>query len=196
MIFLTGWPTSSFTAAQTTLYAQMRVQAEGVQQLTLFVTDKVSAIQWLRSELIVDSGNGPETYSEIQPKNVRQWHPEKYEKLPELLVILEQNFLCGEGERWYVPDIQNSAHLEALHEHDLLREFAEYTCGIGRICVFRSEAIEAGFSQAFAEHRYADIIQVAECLPELALQEDPKLKLYYDNTINRAPEMARQERLI
>ncbi|NMC28851.1 MAG: hypothetical protein GYA45_02120 [Pelolinea sp.] len=35
-----------------------------------------------------------------------------------------------------------------------------------------------------------------ERLPEQALQEDPKLKLYYDNALNRAPAEIKQERLI
>ena len=185
-----------FTSAQTTKYDQLRLQAESVQQLALFVTDEVSAIQWLRGELSTEGGGGPQTYAEIQPKFIRHWHPEKYEKLPELLVILDQNFIRGEDERWTVPDTENSAHLEFMREHELLREFAEYASGAGRIRIFRSEAIKAGFSHAWAEHRYREIIHVAERLPEQALQENPKLKLYYDNALNRAPIEIKQERLL
>jgi hypothetical protein len=185
-----------FTSAQVTQYDQMRLQAESVQQLALFVTDEASAIQWLRGELSAEAG-GPQTYAEIQPKFIRQWHPEKYEKLPELQVLLEQNFLEDKGNhKWFVPDADNAAHLEALRERDLLREFAEYTAGKGKIKVFRAEAVKAGFSKAWSEHRYRDIIAVAERLPEQALQEDTKLKLYYDNALNRAPKEPHQERLI
>ena len=185
-----------FTSAQVTQYDQMRMKAESVQQLALFVTDEASAIQWLRGELSAESGSGPQSYAEVQPKFIRQWHPEKYEKLPELLELLKQNFLRDEQERWYVPDADNAAHLEALRERDLLHEFAEYTAGKGKIKVFRAEAVKAGFSKAWSEHRYRDIIAVAERLPEQALQEDSKLKLYYDNALNRAPQELHQERLI
>jgi len=185
-----------FTAAQATTYDQLRLKAESVQQLALFVTDEVSAIQWLRGELSSETGHGPQTYSELQPSFVRQWHPGRFEQLPELLVILEQNFLRDDQERWFVPDPDNTAHLEALREYDLLREFNEYQAGTGKIKVFRSEAVKAGFSKAWGEHRYADIIKVAERLPEQALQEDPKLKLYYDNALNRAPKEMKQEKLI
>lgn len=186
-----------FTAAQATTYDQLRLHAESVQQLALFVTDEASAILWLRGELSEETGNGTQTFSEIMPKYIKQWIPEKYEKLPELQVILEQNFLKDENtHKWYVPDADNAAHLEALRERDLLREFADYTAGTGKIKVFRTEAVKAGFSKAWAEHRYRDIIAVAERLPEQALQEDPKLKLYYDNALNRAPKEPKQERLI
>lgn len=185
-----------FTAAQVSQYDRLRLKAERVQQLAIFVTDEASAIQWLRGELDPQTGHGPQTYAELMPRFLKQLFQERYEKLPELQVILEQNFLRDAEERWFVPDPENTAHLEALRQRDLLREFAEYTRGSGRIRVFRAEAVKAGFSKAWAEHDYKTIIQVAERLPEQALQEDPKLKLYYDNALNRAPQEMRQERLI
>lgn len=185
-----------FTATQATTYDQLRLNADRVQQLALFVTDEASAIQWLMGELNSETGTGPLTYSQIQPKFLKQWHPEKYEKLPELQVILEQNFLHDEKEYWYVPDPENTIHLEALRERDLLHEFSQYLAGTGKIKVFRAEAVKAGFSKAWADHEYNTIIKVAERLPEQALQEDSKLKLYYDNALNRAPKEIKQERLI
>ncbi len=80
-----------------------------------------------------------------------------------------------------MPDPDTAAHLEAMRQRDLLREFAEYTAGSGRIKVFRAEAVKAGFSKSWSEHRYAEIVRVAERLPEAVLQEDPDLLMYYDN---------------
>jgi hypothetical protein len=57
----------AFTTAQAYDYDKLRVSADGVQQLALFVTDEASAIQWLRSQLDTETGNGPQTYAEIQP---------------------------------------------------------------------------------------------------------------------------------
>jgi len=185
-----------FSTSQAFQYDQMRLSAENVQQLSLFVTDEASAIQWLRTELSAETGNGPQTYADLQPKFLKQLHQERYEKLPELLEILHQNFLQDDEERWYVPNPDKQADLEALRSQALLREFNEYTKGSGKIKVFRAEAIKTGFSKAWQEHAYTLIVQVAERLPEQALQEDPKLKLYVDNARNRAPKEPKQERLI
>jgi len=184
-----------FTPSQAVEYDHLRLKAERVEQLALFVIDEQSAIQWLRQELS-DLGHGPETYSDLQPRFLQQLHQEKYEKLPELREILEQNFLRDEQERWYVPDPDRQSDLEALRQNALLREFSEYLRGRGRLRVFRGEAVRAGFSQAWRERRYEVIVELAERLPEQALQEDPKLKMYYDNALGRAEKRPRQERLI
>ena len=186
----------AFTTAQAYDYDKLRVSADGVQQLALFVTDEASAIQWLRGQLDPETGNGPQTYAELQPEFLKQLHQERYEDLPELQVILKQNFLQDEDGRWYVPDPARQADLEALKERALLHEFNEVVRGKGKIKVFRSDAIKAGFSKAWAEHDYDQIVAVAERLPEQALQEDPKLKLYIDNARIRASKQPKQEHLL
>jgi DNA modification methylase len=186
----------AFTTAQAYDYDKLRVSADGVQQLALFVTDEASAIQWMRSQLDTETGNGPQTYAEIQPNFLKQLHQERYEALPELQVILRQNFLQDEEERWYIPDLARQADLDALKERALLHEFNEVVGGKGKIKVFRSDAIKAGFSKAWAEHDYDQILAVAERLPEQALQEDPKLKLYVDNARIRASKQPKQEQLL
>lgn len=186
----------AFTPSQAFAYDQLRLNSEKVEQLALFVTDEASAIQWLKAELDPTTGNGSQTYSDLQPKFLRQLHQERYEKLPELQVILRQSFLQDEEERWFVPDLEKQADLEALREQALLHEFNEYSRGTGKIKVFRAEAIKAGFSKAWAEHAYDRIVQVGDRLPEQALQEDPKLKLYYDNALNRARKQPKQDQLL
>ena len=186
----------AFTPSQAFTYDQLRLGSDKVEQLALFVTDEASTIQWLRAVLDPETGEGPQTYSDLQPKFLRQLHQERYEKLPELQLILRQNFLQDEEERWFMPNIEKQVDLEALREQALLHEFNEYTRGTGMIKVFRGEAIKAGFSKAWAEHAYERIVQVAERLPEQALQEDPKLKLYYDNALNRARKQPKQTPLL
>ena len=185
-----------FTSAQAQQFDQMRLQADVVEQLSLFVTDETSAVRWLKSELSPESGHGPQTYAELQPAFLRKLHQERYEALPELKTLLEQNFLKGDDDRWYTPALNQEADLQALRERDLLRDFEDYSRGSGKVKVFRSEAIKAGFSKAWKEHNYGLIVQVAERLPEQALQEDPQLKLYYDNALNRARNQPEQMRLL
>jgi hypothetical protein len=185
-----------FTIAQAHKYDQLRLSAEGVQQLALFVTDEASAVQWLRGYLNEETGEGPQTYAEIQPNFLKQLHQERYEDLPELLTILKENFLQDEEERWFVPDLSRQADLDQIREKALLREFNALVGSKGKLKVFRSEAIAAGFSKAWAEHDYDKVVSVANRLPEKSLQEDPKLKLYVDNSRLRASRQPKQEKLL
>jgi hypothetical protein len=181
-----------FTAAQAAAYDKLRLQAERVEQLALFVTDESSARQWLRQEL----EKNPQTYGDLQPKFVQQLHQSKYEDLPELKVILEQAFLQDEKGRWYVPDPERAADLEKLRQNTLLREFNEYRKGKGRLKVFRSEAVRAGFSNAWRERDYDVIVEIAERMPESVLQEDQQLLMYYHNASLRQASQPRQENLL
>lgn len=181
-----------FTAAQAAAYDKLRLQAERVEQLALFVTDESSARQWLRQEL----EHEPKTYGDIMPKFVQQLHQSKYEDLPELKVILEQAFLQDEKGHWYVPDPERAADLEKLRQNALLREFNEYRKGKGRLKVFRSEAVRAGFSNAWREREYDVIVEIAERMPESVLQEDQQLLMYYHNAGLRQSSEPRQENLL
>ncbi len=83
-------------------------------------------------------------------------------------------------DRWYVPDPNKAIDLDNLRKKALLREFNTYVTGRGNLKQFRTEAIRAGFSQAYNQKEYATIVSVAERLPESVLQEDPTLLMYYD----------------
>ncbi|TEU11066.1 MAG: DNA methylase [Anaerolineales bacterium] len=174
-----------FLPDQVPEYDRARLQAAEVAQLTLFVSDEKSSIQWLRQQLDSSTGGYPQTYQEIQPQFLRQLHQARHEVLPELSEILEQNFLQDEVGHWYVPDPNRAGDLEKLRQRALLREFAEYTEGRGRLRKFRTEAVRAGFADAWRRRDYAVIVKVAERLPERVLQEDPDLLMYYDNATLR-----------
>jgi hypothetical protein len=166
---------------QVPAYDVARLNADRVAQLTLFVSDEKSSLQWLRQQLDPATGGKPQTYQEIQPRFLRQLHQARHEQLPELSVMLEQNFLQDEAGRWYVPDPNKASDLERLRLKDLLREFAGYVQSRGRLRQFRSEAVRAGFADAYRRGDYAAIVALAERLPESVLQEDPDLLMYYDN---------------
>jgi len=176
-----------FLPHQTAEYDRRRLQVSKVEQLALFVTDEKSAIQWLRRELDPATGTGPQTYQHLQPKFLRELHQARHEALPELSEVLAQNFLKDEhDDRWYVPDPARQEDLERLRERSLLREFGEYAQGKGRLRVFRTEAVRAGFKHAWHERNYRLIVKVAERLPASVLQEDAGLLMYYDNALMRA----------
>jgi hypothetical protein len=83
------------------------------------------------------------------------------------------------------PDPGRAQDLERLRERALLREFRTYVEGRGRLKVFRSEAVRAGFGDAWRRRDYAVIVAVAQRLPERVVQEDADLLMYYDNALMR-----------
>lgn len=162
-------------------------------QYAMFISDERTAISWLYQQLDVQNGGAPQTYQEIMPKFMKELTAlDKREKLPELSVLLEENFLKNERGEWYVPDYKKSGDVAKLREKNLLKEFAEYQQGNGKIKVFRSEAIRAGFAKLWKEKNYIAIVKMAERLPEETIQEDQNLLMYYDISVSRAERQPSQ----
>ncbi len=170
-----------FLSEQVPEYDRARLVASQVAQLALFVTDEKSSVQWLRQQLDPALGGARQTYQEIQPRFLRQLHQARHEALPELSALLEQNFLQDGQGRWYAPDPNQASDLEALRVKALLREFRTYIEDKKRLKQFRSEAVRAGFAEAWQRQDYATIVAVAVRLPEQVLHEDPELLMFYDN---------------
>jgi len=185
-----------FTFPQAAEFDALRLQAERVEQLPLFITDEKSALQWLRRALDPAQGGAPQTYSDLANRFKQELHQVAYEAMPELRDLLEENFLQDEAGRWYLPDPGKAGDLHALREKSLLREFALYQKGKGRLKTFRLEAVRAGFSRAWKERDYETIVQVAARLPERAFEDDPQLLMYADNARIRAQAQPRQESLL
>jgi hypothetical protein len=155
-------------------------------QFSLFVSDEKTAIAWLYQQLDANAGAGPQTYQELMPKFMQELKAvDKREKMPELMTILEENFLKDEKGRWYIPDLTKSGDIAKLREKNLLKEFQQYMESKGKLKVFRSEAIRAGFAMLWKEKNYASIVAMAERLPEETIQEDPNLLMYYDISLSR-----------
>lgn len=166
-----------FLPDQIAQYDKVRTELGVVAQLSLFVNDEKSAITWLRQQL----QDEPQSFQQIQPHFLQELHQARHEDLPDLRVLLEQNFLLDDEGHWYVPNPDRAGDLEKLRLRGLLREFDQYKESKKKLRQFRSEAVRAGFSHAWHERDYATIVEVAERLPEQVLQEDPELLMYYDN---------------
>jgi hypothetical protein len=167
-----------FLPDQVPEYDKARLNSKDVSQLALFVTDEKSAIQWLRRFLDPSSGGHPQTSQEIQPKFLQQLQRARHELLPELLEILEQNLLQDEQGRWYVPDPNKASDLEKIRNKALMREFNQYLERKNRLKQFRTEAVRAGFADAWQRRDFETIVKIAERLPGTVLQEDPDLLMY------------------
>ena len=150
-------------------------------QFSFIVSNEKSAIAWLYQQL-----STPQTYAEIQPRFMHEVKKiDKYENMPELAVLLEENFIQDERERWYVPDITKEADVAKLREKKLLKEFEGYLTTKGKLKLFRAEAIRVGFAKLWKDKNYKLIVETAERLPEQIIQEDDKLLMYYDISLGR-----------
>ena len=172
-----------FLADQVNEYDERRRKMEiQDQQLALFVSDEKSAIMWLNVQL----SKVRLTYSEIYTPFTKELHQAKFEKMPELLDMLKENFLQDNDGKWYVPNLSDKADLEKIRRKRLLKDFFDiYANGTGRIKNARTEAIRVGFDECWKERNYSLIVKVGDRLPENILQEDPALLMYYDNAANR-----------
>jgi DNA modification methylase len=76
-------------------YDRKRMTVAELEQLELFVSDEASAIQWLRREL----RDKPQSFQDLQPQFMQEtlsWA--KHETALDLRILLQQNFLCYDGE--------------------------------------------------------------------------------------------------
>jgi predicted RNA-binding Zn-ribbon protein involved in translation (DUF1610 family) len=165
-----------FLPDQVAEYDRARLEADEVEQISIFVNDEKSAITWLRVQL----HDKPQEFADIQPRFLQELHQARHEDMPDLRVLLEQNFLQDELGRYYVPDPTNAEDLERLRRKALLQEFAAYRQSRKKLKTFRTEAVRAGFAQAYQDNDFAAILQVASVLPEEVIQEDPDLLMYFD----------------
>lgn len=164
--------------------ARITTEVENIQ-FELFVTNEKSAISWLYQQLD-EQFCGPQTYAELQPKFMQEVKAvDKYEQMPELATILEENFLQDGKGRWYIPDVTKEGDLVKLREKNLWKEFEGYMNSKGKLKLFRSEAIRVGFSRLWKEKNYKAIVDIAERLPEQTIQEDSNLLMYYDISLGR-----------
>jgi len=177
-----------FLPDQVAEYDSARLRLGRVAQLALFVSDEKSAIQWLRQQLDPALGGEPKTFADLMPQFMRSGNQAKHELMPELSVILEQNFLEEKDGTWRTPNPSKATDLERLRLKALLKEFNEYVQSTGRLKQFRTEAVRAGFAEAYRQKEYTVILNVAARLPEDVLHEDPDLLMYYDTATLRAEQ--------
>jgi hypothetical protein len=165
-----------FLDTQAAEYDTKRAAVGDIEQFTFYVSDEKSSIQWLRQLL----SDGPLTYQDIQPRFLQELQQNRSELLPELRLLLQANFLQDDRGRWYIPDATKQVDLEKLRKRELLREYATYQQGRGKLKGVRSEAVRAGFEEAYRSQDYAGILAVAARLPEAVLREDSTILTYYD----------------
>jgi len=84
-----------FLPEQVSEYDKKRATVEGVGQLSIFVDDERSAINWLRNFLKERPSTTQDINSDFMQQLSASW--KKWEAKPELSTLLDQNFICYDG---------------------------------------------------------------------------------------------------
>jgi DNA modification methylase len=94
-----------FLPDQAAEYDKKRIKMEGLGQMVIWVEDERSAADWLRNFL----KNKPSKYQEIQPEFFEKLNEawKKWETRPELRALLDQYFLCYDGQGNVPPQIHS-----------------------------------------------------------------------------------------
>lgn len=112
-----------FLPEQVLEYDKERILKSSLRQLTIFVDDEASGIEWLRQLL----GEKPQTYQDIHPKFINElsgW--KKNEVQLELMTLLEQNFIKYNGN----DDVPNQIHTYLSTNFKDMRSLAKNDCSL------------------------------------------------------------------
>lgn len=116
--------------------------------------------------------------------------PKKGDVLPELMSILEENFIKDEEGNWRNPDPEKAADLEIIRNRRMMKEFNMYLeqaqkPKAKRMKDTRLEVLRYGFKECYKQKSYQAIVTVGDHILESLLQEDEVLLQYYDIASSR-----------
>ncbi|MCB0191466.1 MAG: DNA methylase [Anaerolineae bacterium] len=154
-------------------------EREAVPQPPLFVFDERSAIQWLKHFL----HHHPSTLSEIQPDYLKALQTSA-DLIPDLRDLLAENFGQPDRQgRYHWPNPQLQAELDEARHNRLLRLFNDYLSQAQagkRLKEVRKEALVTGFTEAYRDGRFRDILTVGHKLHKRLLEDNPDLFDFVD----------------
>lgn len=175
-----------FTASQAIEYERKKEKCSGFVPMALFISSEAEGIEWLKREL-----QNPQTYSDLQPEWMKNMlPPKKGDVLPELMSILEENFIKDEEGNWRNPDPEKAADLEIIRNRRMMKEFNMYLeqaqkPKAKRMKDTRLEVLRYGFKECYRQKNYQAIVTVGDHILESLLQEDEVLLQYYDIASSR-----------
>ena len=175
-----------FSNEQAIEYDKKKVQFPETFQLSLLVSSEQDGVIWLKN-LLLDKALA---YQDIQPLWMQALAGvRKGDAIPELAIILDENYLKDASGKWYIPDPENEADLEKERNKRLIKQFDIYkeiaTKPKGKIKECRVDALRAGFKQCYQDKDYKTIVMVGDRIPNNLLMEDEVLLQFYDIASSR-----------
>jgi len=152
------------------------IEAIAKGQQTLFVTDERSFLIWLYNYV-----STPKTYSEIftASRNILSSSSMIEDQIPEPKQLLETNFIFQDGKYRRPTTDSEREGIESRRERELQKAFEKIleqaNVGIKKIKDVRKEAIAYGFTKAYQEKRFSDIIAVAKRLDKEILENNSEI---------------------
>ena len=139
----------------------------------LFINDEKSALIWLYNFLEV-----PQTYSDIYTSYSKATSNIE-DKIPELKDLLSSNFIFEDKVHRRPMTEKEQEAVEEQREKDLNKAFEQVvleakTSG-KKLKEIRKEAIAYGFTKAYQEMRFEDIVTVAKRLDRKILEENSEI---------------------
>ena len=171
-----------FTAEQAAEYDEKKAKAPQFVQLSLIVINESDAIEWLKDRLRKQAQKYQDITNDFK---IATQALRKGDQLPELIKILEQNFIEESDGRWRTPDPNEAKDREALRTKVLLKEFNGYVTAISqprakKLKEVRVEALRAGFKNCWEQKDFKTIVTIGDMIPQNILLEDERLLMYYD----------------
>ena len=166
-----------FLPDQAARFDALKSRGYETEQLSIFLQDEKSAVQWVRTEL----SETPQTLGDLTPKfmqELREWP--KHEPRPELRDLLREYFIQGDGGVWRVPNPDDEKDIEVLRRSALLRLFQGYTREKGALKTFRKEAVMEGFKRCYETKQYGVIVAICEKIPAKVFQDISEFVMFYD----------------
>lgn len=175
-----------FTNEQVQEYDLKKKEVPNFVQLSILVSSEQDGVLWLKNFLQENSL----TYQDIQPQWIQALAGvRKGDVIPELAIILEENFLKDEKGKWYVPNPENEIDLEKMRSKRLLKQFESYKTEVlkpkGKLKEVRVEALRAGFKQCYQDKDFKTIVTIGDRIPNNLLLEDEVLLQFYDIASSR-----------
>lgn len=155
---------------------KLKLKQKELTQAPIFVLDERSALQWLWHFL-----DHPRTYSDIYTAYVKALQARE-DEIPELRTLLDENFVRTNGD-YRRPDVATKQELEQKRQARLLREFDDYLlqARAGRkLKDVRKEAVIAGFTQAYRQQRFSDILTVGRKLDKKLVEASTEIFDFMD----------------
>jgi len=155
-------------------------------QSTLFVSDEKSSLIWLYNFL-----NTPKTYSDILT-TYNQIRTNLDDEVPELREMLDINFIFENGMYRRPLTDKERVEKEEKNEKELLKAFdkilLQARSGSKKIKSIRKEAIKLGFTKAYQEKRFEDILSVAKKLDNEVLENNSEINDFVEIARTKAGE--------
>ena len=178
-----------FLPQQASRYDAVKARGVETEQLSIFIEDEKSAVQWVRSRL----AEKPQMLGDLTPvflQELRDWG--SHEPRPELSELLKEYFIADADGMWRVPDPNSERDIETLRRNHLLKLFGDYVRHRGPLKVFRKEAIMEGFKYCWGAKEYGLIVAVCERIPSAILQDIHDFVQFYDIAKELGPALSEQ----